>query len=59
MIMESKYDLAAYYWPAYHDEPRWRWFMPQGEGEWETIRQATPRFVGHYQPRVPLWVYES
>lgn len=51
------YDIAAYYWPAYHDEPRWRRFMPEGEGEWQTIRKATPKFPGHWQPRVPAWGY--
>lgn len=55
--MSTPYDIAAYYWPAYHDEPRWRRFMPQGEGEWQTIRAARPKFAGHRQPRVPLWGY--
>ena len=54
-----QYDVAAYYWPAYHDEPRWRPFMSEGIGEWETVRQARPKFPGHQQPRVPLWGYES
>ncbi|MBD3353642.1 MAG: hypothetical protein GF364_19315, partial [Candidatus Lokiarchaeota archaeon] len=49
----------AYIWPAYHDEPRWRQFMPKGEGEWETLRKAKPQFEGHYQPRIPLWGYTS
>lgn len=53
------YDVAAYYWPAYHDEPRWRQFFPGGEGEWETIRHAKPKFPGHNQPRVPLWGFEN
>jgi len=57
--MSSRYDIAAYYWPAYHDEPRWCRFMPEGQGEWETIRKATPKFSGHYQPRVPAWGYTS
>ncbi|OPZ85715.1 MAG: hypothetical protein BWY76_01292 [bacterium ADurb.Bin429] len=55
----STYDIAAFYWPAYHDEPRWRAFMPEGIGEWETIRKAKPKTPGQYQPRVPLWGYES
>jgi hypothetical protein len=56
---KQNYDIAAYYWPAYHDEPRWRQFMPQGEGEWQTVRQSAPKFEGHYQPRVPMWGYED
>ena len=55
--MTSPYDIAAYYWPAYHDEPRWRRFMPDGEGEWETIKKSKPKFPGHDQPRVPQWGY--
>lgn len=57
--MTQPYDIAAYYWPAYHDEPRWRRFMPKGEGEWETVRAARPKFPGHVQPRVPVWGYEN
>ncbi len=57
--MTKTYDIAAYYWPAYHDEPLWRRFMPEGEGEWETVRKAAPRFAGHNQPRVPIWGYED
>lgn len=53
--MTQTYDIAAYFWPAYHDEPRWRRFMPEGVGEWETIRKARPKFAGHQQPRVPAW----
>ncbi len=55
----SEYDVAAYFWPAYHDEERSKEnFWPQGIGEWEIVKQGTPRFDGHYQPRVPLWGYE-
>ncbi len=57
--MRKRYDIAAYVWPAYHDEPRWRRFMPEGQGEWETVRKAFPKYDGHYQPRVPVWGYES
>jgi len=60
----GEYHVAAYYWPAYHDDPLWRPFFrgngPGGnEGEWEIIRKARPKFDGHYQPRVPLWGYED
>ena len=24
----------------------------------EIIKKGTPRFTGHYQPKVPLWWYE-
>lgn len=55
----ENYDVAAYFWPAYHDEERSREvFWRKGIGEWEIIKQGDPRFEGHYQPRVPLWGYE-
>lgn len=51
------HEIAVYYFPGYHPDPRNdRW---QGEGwtEWELVRRAEPRFPGHRQPRVPLWGY--
>lgn len=55
----ENYDVAAYFWPAYHDEERSREiFWREGIGEWEMIKKGNPRFEGHYQPRVPLWGYE-
>lgn len=52
-------DIAAYIWPAYHHEPRLERFWPEGDGEWYTVRRATPRFPGHDQPRVPLLGYQD
>ncbi|MBN1342959.1 MAG: glycoside hydrolase family 99-like domain-containing protein [Phycisphaerae bacterium] len=54
-----EYTVAAFYWPAYHDEPRWRTFFRGTEGEWEIIRNSKPKYEGHWQPRVPLWGYED
>ena len=52
------HDVAAYIWPAYTgDEPRTRMFWPEGDGEWESVRKATPRFPGHTWPRRPAWGY--
>jgi hypothetical protein len=60
-LMESKkrnYDIAAIIWPSYTgDEPRTRMFWPEGDGEWEIVRNATPKFPGHRWPRRPLWGY--
>lgn len=55
----KKYDVAAYIWPAYHDEPRYQeiGLFADHKGEWEGIYNAKPRFEGHRQPRVPLWGY--
>jgi len=54
------YDVAAYVWPScHHDERLGDIPWPNGVGEWEIIKKGTPRFEGHYQPKVPLWGYES
>jgi len=51
--------VAAYVWPSCHFEERnAEMLWPEGTGEWEIIRKGTPRFDGHYQPKVPLWGYE-
>ena len=53
------YYVAAYIWPScHHDERFGDMLWPEGTGEWEVIKKGTPRFEGHYQPRVPLWGYE-
>ena len=56
---KQKYDIAAYIWPAYQDDPRFKEMgvFPDGKGEWEAIYKAKPKFEGHRQPRVPLWGY--
>ncbi len=51
--------MAAYVWPSCHyGERNAEILWPEGIGEWEIIRKGTPRFAGHYQPKVPLWGYE-
>lgn len=32
-------------------------FWPEGNGEWETVRQATAKYPGHTWPRRPRWGY--
>lgn len=55
----EKIYMAAYVWPSCHYEPRNAEVLwPEKTGEWEIIRKGTPRFEGHYQPKVPLWGYE-
>jgi hypothetical protein len=57
--MENEIYLAAYVWPSCHYEARNAEVLwPEKTGEWEVIRKGTPRFAGHYQPKVPLWGYE-
>lgn len=55
----QKYDVAAYIWPAYHDDPRYQeiGLFADHKGEWEAIYNAKPKFEGHRQPRVPAWGY--
>lgn len=56
---DSEYHVAAYIWPSCHDDPVAREVLwSEGMGEWEIIQKGTPRFEGHYQPKVPLWGYE-
>ena len=56
---QPQYDVAAYVWPAYHDDPRFDEMniFHDGKGEWEAVYKAKPKFEGHRQPRVPLWGY--
>ncbi|MDD3154397.1 MAG: glycoside hydrolase family 99-like domain-containing protein [Victivallaceae bacterium] len=56
--MFQSYDIAAYIWPAFTgDEPRTRIFWPDGMGEWQTVKNAVPKFPGHQWPRQPRWGY--
>ena len=55
----KKYDVAAYIWPSYHYEPLMERFWPEKDGEWYTVRRATPRFPGHDMPRIPLLGYQD
>jgi hypothetical protein len=58
-IKYNEYNVAAYIWPScHHDERFGDMLWPEGIGEWEIIKKGTPRFEGHYQPKVPLWGYE-
>ena len=58
-LSKSKYDIAAFYWPDYHYEPRLKFIFPGKKGEWETVWNAKPKGKGEYQPRVPLWGYQN
>ncbi|MBQ7364524.1 MAG: glycoside hydrolase family 99-like domain-containing protein, partial [Clostridia bacterium] len=58
--MKTKYDIAAYIWPAYTGkEPRTRLFWEEGIGEWQTVKKANAKFEGHSWPRKPLLGYED
>ena len=50
-------EVAAYYFPNYHPDPRNDvWYGP-GWTEWELVKSARPRFPGHRQPILPTWGY--
>ncbi len=55
----GSYDVAAFYWPAYHPAERFREInvFPDGKGEWEAIYKSKPKFEGEQLPKVPLWGY--
>lgn len=53
----GKPQVAVYYFPNYHLDPRNEETHGEGWTEWELVRAATPRWEGHQQPKVPLWGY--
>ena len=54
---KSSYEVGAYYFANYHIDPRNEKRHGKNWTEWKLVQQATPRFPGHRQPRVPLWGY--
>ena len=55
--MAAGYDLAAFVWPAYHNEPRWAelGIFADGKGEWQNLYESTKRTPDDYQGVKPLW----
>jgi len=50
--------VASYYFGNYHlGDPRNVKMKGKRWSEWELVKAAKPRFVGHHQPNVPLWDY--
>lgn len=56
-IKEIKY--ATYYFPNYHIDAHNESVHGKGWTEWELVKNAKPRFKGHYQPKIPLWGFED
>jgi hypothetical protein len=54
---QRKYQIGVYYFPNYHADKRNEARLGKGWTEWELIKEAKPRFPGHYQPKAPLWGY--
>lgn len=53
------YEVAAYYFPSYHPDPRNDKRYGKGWTEWDLVKKARPRFKGHVQPKVPVWGYDD
>lgn len=53
----NQYEIAAYYFPQYHSDPRNDIWHGKGWTEWALLKAARPRFPGHRQPLVPAWGY--
>ena len=55
----KKYDVCVYYFPNFHtDDSRNNVWHGKGWSEWEVLKNAKPRFEGHYVPK-PEWGYED
>jgi hypothetical protein len=59
MQNKNPYQVAAYYFPSYHLDPRREERYGKGWDEWKLMREAKPRYPGHQQPKIPAWGYED
>jgi hypothetical protein len=57
--MGQDYQVACYYFPNYHVDPRNELTHGKGWTEWELVKNARARFENHNQPKIPMWGYED
>jgi hypothetical protein len=48
-------EVAAYYLPHWHADPRNDAWHGKGWTEWDLVKTAAPRYEGHRQPVAPAW----
>ncbi|MFA6960798.1 MAG: glycoside hydrolase family 99-like domain-containing protein [Opitutaceae bacterium] len=51
--MKQRPQIAAYYFPNYHEDARNALVHGRGWSEWRLLPAATPRWPGHHQPNLP------
>jgi hypothetical protein len=59
MQNKNRHQVAAYYFPNFHADPRNEARYGEGWTEWELLRASKPRYPGHPQPKIPAWGYED
>lgn len=58
MAHDKRYpEVVAIYYPHWHNYDHGSAWKGEGWTEWEGLKSATPRFLGHHQPKKPSWGY--